>query len=138
MKRQTFLTLLCAVVLANYIAQVPYGWHLYGWSSALRHSAPLAITLVWFLAGVIFVARRKVGGYWLLLGFVAVEFLFYLYNTVGEVVHGYGLFFHIWNPDHLLAVVFAIGYFNFLADAYFLFYLVANKRKLREPVTVAA
>ncbi len=49
-----------------------------------------------------------------MLMFLAVEFLFYLWNTLGEVLHGYGLFFHLTNPDLLLRAVFAIGYVNLL------------------------
>lgn len=51
---------------------------------------------------------------------LVVEFLFYLWNTIGEVVHGFGLFFHLQNPDLLLRTVFAIGYINLFASGYFL------------------
>lgn len=138
MRRETFLWVVCVVVGANYIAQIPYGLHLYGLSAALRHSWPLLITLLWFVLGVVLVARRQTIGYWVLLTFIAVEFAFYLYNTVGEVVHGYGLFFHLWNPDHLLAGVFAIGYLNLLAGAYFLWYMLTQRRALAEGVKVVA
>jgi len=52
--------------------------------------------------------------------FLTVEFLFYLWDTLGEVIHSYGLFFHLTNPDLLLKIVFAIGYVNLFASGYFL------------------
>lgn len=138
MRRETFLRVTCVVIGANYLAQIPYGLHLYGLTASVLHSVPLVLTLLWFVLGVVLVARRRPVGYWVLLSFVTVEFAFYLYNTIGEVVHGYGLFFHLWNPDHLLAVVFAIGYINLLAGAYFLWYLLTHRRALSERVAITA
>ena len=62
-----------------------------------------------------------------MLIFLAVEFLFYLWNTIGEVIHGYGFFFHLANPNLLLRAVFAIGYVNLFASGYFLALLLLKK-----------
>ena len=65
--------------------------------------------------------------------FLAVEFLFYLWNTLGEVIHGYGLFFHLNNPDLLLRAVFAIGYVNLFASGYFLALLLLKRSRFLDP-----
>jgi hypothetical protein len=57
-----------------------------------------------------------------------MEFLFYLWNTVGEVIHGFGLFFHIYNPNLTLRIVFTIGYLNLFAAGYFLLLLLVKRR----------
>ena len=59
--------------------------------------------------------------------FLTMEFLFYVWNAIGSVVHGFGLFFQIYNPDPILKIVFIIGYVNLFAAGYFLFLLI-NKR----------
>jgi hypothetical protein len=82
-----------------------------------------------FLFASILLFKRIVAGYWLMLIFLAVEFLFYLWNTIGEVVHGYGLFFHLQNPDLLLKTVFAIGYINLFASGYFLCLLLLKRAR---------
>ena len=43
------------------------------------------------------------------------------------VIHGYGLFFQLANPDLLLRVVFAIGYINLFASGYFLGLLILKR-----------
>ena len=62
--------------------------------------------------------------------FLGVEFLFYLWNTLGEVIHSYGLFFHLANPDLLLKIVFAIGYMNLFASGYFLGLLLVKRNRV--------
>ena len=59
--------------------------------------------------------------------FLTVEFLFYLWDTLCEVIHSYGLFFHLTNPDLLLRAVFAIGYVNLFASGYFLGLLLLKR-----------
>ncbi|HEU0000808.1 MAG TPA: hypothetical protein VFQ36_07920 [Ktedonobacteraceae bacterium] len=113
------------LILANFIAQVPYFLHLYYKPdmNLLAEARPfliMGIVFAVFLVASILLFKRTVAGYWLMLVFLAVEFLFYLWNTIGEVVHGYGLFFHLQNPDLLLKTVFAIGYINLFASGYFL------------------
>ena len=124
--------ILFLLILANFIAQVPYFLHLYykPGMSLLAEARPFLImgfVFAVFLAASILLFRRTVAGYWLMLAFLTVEFLFYLWNTVGEVVHGFGLFFHLQNPDLLLKIVFAIGYINLFASGYFLCLLLLKR-----------
>lgn len=117
--------ILFLLILANFIAQVPYFFHLYykPGISLLAESRPFLImsfVFAVFLVASILLFKRTVAGYWLMLIFLIVEFLFYLWNTIGGVVHGFGLFFHLQNPDLLLRIVFAIGYINLFASGYFL------------------
>jgi len=119
-----------AVVLANYAAQVPYGLHLYGPQAIARGSVPLLITLLWFVAGLWLLIRANAVGYWLTLSFLLADFGFYLYNLIGGWVHGYGLFFHVWQfNDLILWTVFMIGYANFLAAGFLLLALIHHHGK---------
>ena len=123
--------ILFLLILANFIAQIPYYLHLYynpsnPFAQARGILLMLFVFVVFLLASVLFF-QRKTSGYWLLVIFLAIEFLFYLWNTMGEVLHGYGLFFHLNNPNLLLKVVFAIGYVNLFASGYFLGLLLFNR-----------
>ena len=120
------------LILANFIAQVPYFLHLYykpgmNFLAEARPFLLMGFVFAIFLVGSILLFKRAIAGYWLLLLFLAVEFLFYLWNTAGEVMHGYGLFFHLQNPDLLLKIVFAIGYINLFASGYFLCLLLLRR-----------
>ncbi len=124
--------ILFLLILANFIAQIPYFLHLYykpGMSllAEARPSLIMGFVFAVFLVASILLFRRTVAGYWLMLIFLTVEFLFYLWNTIGEVRHGYGLFFRLHNPDLLLRSVFAIGYINLFASGYFLFLLLLRR-----------
>jgi len=125
------IIILFLLILANFIAQIPYYFHLYYNPNNLLTQAKAGLLML-FVFGVFLLAstllfKRRVLGYWLMVIFLAVEFLFYLWNTVGEVIHGYGLFFHLNNPDPLLRAVFAIGYVNLFASGYFLSLLLLKK-----------
>src|SRR6266480_4092986 len=98
--------ILFLLILANFIAQIPYYFHLYYNPNNLLAQAKGGLIMLFVLA---------------------VEFLFYLWNTLGEVIHGYGLFFHLNNPDPLLRAVFAIGYVNLFASGYFLGLLLLKR-----------
>jgi hypothetical protein len=121
--RRAFLLIMFVVVLANYIAQVPYYLRLY----YLPHHAPpalwgsltLAVTLAWFLVGWALLWRGRLAGYWLALSFLVVETGFYLYNEINQVAHGFPPFYHLANPDTVLWTVFAIGYLNMVAGTVF-------------------
>jgi hypothetical protein len=120
------------LILANFIAQIPYFLRLYykPGLSLLAEARPfllMGFVFAVFLVASILLFKRTIAGYWLMLIFLAVEFLFYLWNTIGEVVHGYGLFFHSNNPDFLLRIVFAIGYINLFASGYFLCLLLLKR-----------
>jgi ABC-type uncharacterized transport system YnjBCD permease subunit len=58
---------------------------------------------------------------------LSMEFLFYFWDAIGSIRHGFGLFFQLSNPDLILRVIFAIGYLNLFASGYFLFLLLYNK-----------
>lgn len=124
--------ILFLLILANFIAQIPYFLHLYykpgmNLLAEARPSLIMGFVFAVFLVASILLFKRTIVGYWLMLIFLAVEFLFYLWNTIGEVVHGYGLFFHLNNPDLLLRSVFAIGYINLFASGYFLGLLLLKR-----------
>jgi hypothetical protein len=124
--------ILFLLILANFIAQIPYFLHLYykpgmNLLAQARPSLIMGFVFAVFLIASILLFKRTVAGYWLMLIFLTVEFLFYLWNTIGEVLHGYGLFFHLNNPDLLLRIVFAIGYINLFASGYFLCLLLLKR-----------
>jgi hypothetical protein len=125
------------LILANFIAQIPYYLHLYYNHNNVLAQAKGGLLLLFvfgvFLLASILLFKRQVLGYWLMVIFLAVEFLFYLWNTFGEVIHGYGLFFHLNNPDLLLRAVFAIGYVNLFASGYFLALLLLKRARFLDP-----
>lgn len=136
-KHPIFFAGMLAIVLANYLAQIPYYLDVYYFP---HHAAPnlpdlllLLATLVWFLIGYAGLARGSRAGYWVLLAFLIVEVGFYLYNMVIQVTHGYAPFFHLHARDPILFVVFAIGYLNLLAGLYFLYFLLRHRRTLVAP-----
>ena len=123
--------ILLLLILANFIAQIPYFFRLYynpnNPLAQARGGLIMLLVFAFFLLASILLFKRRAQGYWLMLIFVAVEFLFYLWNTLGEVVHGFGLFFHLNNPDLLLKAVFAVGYVNLFAAGYFLGLLLLKR-----------
>jgi hypothetical protein len=125
------------LILANFIAQIPYYLHLYYNPNNVLAQAKGGLLLLFifgvFLLASILLFKRQALGYWLMVIFLAVEFLFYLWNTIGEVIHGYGLFFHLNNPDLLLRAVFAIGYVNLFASGYFLALLLLKRARCLDP-----
>ena len=131
--------ILFLLILANFIAQIPYYLHLYYNPNNVLAQAKGGLLMLFvfgiFLFASILLFKRQVLGYWLMVMFLAVEFLFYLWNTIGEVMHGYGLFFHLNNPDLLLRAVFAIGYVNLFASGYFLALLLLKRSRFLDPQT---
>jgi hypothetical protein len=123
--------ILFLLILANFIAQIPYYIHLYynpnNLLSQVKGGLIMIFVFVVFLLASILLFKHTALGYWLMFIFLTVEFLFYLWNTFGEVIHGYGLFFHLNNPDLLLRAVFAIGYVNLLVSGYFLCLLLFKR-----------
>jgi hypothetical protein len=81
-----------------------------------------------FLASYGLLLRGHKAGYAAMLIYLAVEFLFYLWNILGGVQHGFGWFFHLKEHDPILWVVFAIGYLSFFASGYFLALLLSQRR----------
>ena len=134
--------ILFLLILANFIAQVPYFLRLYyrPGMSLLAEARPfllMGFVFAVFLVASILLFKRTITGYWLMLVFLTVEFLFYLWNTVGEVIHGFGLFFHLQNSDLLLRTVFAIGYLNLFASGYFLLLLLLKRSDFLNRGTLA-
>ena len=123
--------ILFLLILANFIALIPYYFHLYYdpnnlFAQAKGELLMLFVFVVFLLASTL-LFKRSALGYWLMVMFLAVEFLFYVWNTLSEVIHGYGLFFHLNNPNLLLRVVFTIGYVNLFASGYFLGLLLLKR-----------
>lgn len=125
------MIVLFLLILANFIAQIPYYFHLYyNPNNLFAHTRGIFImsgVFAVFLVAALLLFKQKVLGYGLMVTFLAVEFLFYLWNTVGEVLHGYGLFFHLTDPDLLLRAIFAVGYVNLFASGYFLCLLLLKR-----------
>jgi hypothetical protein len=128
-KKITVPAVICfGLILANFITQVPYYFHLYfqtqPLSITLRSLVIMGVVFAFFLSGPILLFNKKRLGYWLTISFLSIEFLFYLLNQISSVSHGYGLFFQINNPDLTLRVIYSIGYTNLFACGYLLFLLM--------------
>lgn len=124
------------IILANFIAQVPYFFHLYyhEFSDLKRlFNLPMGLVFALFLVAYVLLVKHKKTGYWLMMVFLTMEFLFYLWNTIGSVRHGFGLLFQLYNPDPILRIIFAIGYLNLFASGYFLFLLIYKKETFIKP-----
>jgi hypothetical protein len=123
--------ILFLLILANFLAQIPYYLHLYynpnNLLAQLRGGFLLLIVFAVFLLASFLLFKRTVIGYWLMVMFLAVEFLFYVWNTLGGVLHGYGFLYHLANPDLILRAVFAIGYVNLFVSGYFLCLLLLKR-----------
>jgi hypothetical protein len=123
--------ILFLLILANFIAQIPYYFRLYYNPNNLLAEAKGVLIMIFvfvvFLLASLLLFKRRMLGYGLMVIFLAVEFLFYLWNTFGEVIHGYGLFYHLTDPNLLLRAVFAIGYVNLFASGYFLCLLLFKR-----------
>ena len=122
------------VVIANYVAQIPYYLRLYYFPHhtppALAGSLALGATLAWFLIGFTLLWRGRAAGYWLTLLFLITETGFYDFNTIGLLIHGYPLFFQLANPDPTLRAVFAIGDLNMFAGLVFIALLLVWRQSL--------
>lgn len=112
----------------------PYYLHLYyfphGLPPSTRGVALLGLTLAWFAAGWVGLARGHMAGYWLLFTFLLTEVSFYAHGILNRVVNGYPAFQEMHTHDALLLAVFAIGYVNMLFGLYFLAYLLRHRHAL--------
>jgi len=119
------------LILANFLAQLPYYFHLYynpnNLLAQVKGGFLLLIVFAVFLLASFLLFKRTVIGYWLMVMFLVVEFLFYVWNTLGGVIHGYGFFYHLANPDLILRGVFVIGYVNLFVSGYFLCLLLFKR-----------
>ncbi len=119
------------MILANFIAQIPYFFHLYFRTQvflvSIRSFLIMGMVFAFFLIASILLFKGKRNGYPLMILFLSVEFLFYVYGLISSTMHGYGLFFQVHNPDLLLRIIFSIGYLNLFASGYFLLLLLWNR-----------
>lgn len=130
--KDLFLKILLVTVIINYFAQVPYYVHQYyaphRFLPSLYGSGLLGLTLIWFLLAYRKILQGRAAGYWLMLSFLVVEFLFYLQTQISQALISHQIFLHVYKPDGvLLFIVFGIGYINFVAAAYFVGYLLRHK-----------
>ncbi len=125
--RVTPLRAFSTVVLANYVAQVPYAVDLYGthlnWLGVLL----LAATLAWFAIGAWLYGTGGRLGYPLLLAFVAAQVLFYLHSLLLSFAGG-GLLYQLTHArDPIVWLAFFIGDLNLVAALLFGAYLVTHR-----------
>ncbi len=132
MKLRSQIHTLSGIILANFIAQIPYSIHQYGFSFLTNFRGILLLVLVFlpFAAGYFLLLKGQLLGYRLLSGFLTLEFLFYLFTVISEIAQGFGVFYHLGNQSLTLRIVFGIGYLNLFVAGYFLFLLVRYKSKL--------
>jgi hypothetical protein len=116
------------VVIADYLAQVPY----YLVNYYLPHRTPpsvsaivlLSLTLAWFLIGYFTFRAHRRYGFRILLSFLAVEGLFYL-NTM--LFGGLGVL--LATPNPVLQIVFLVGYATGLLSLTYAVLLVALRTR---------
>ena len=124
---------LFGVLLANFVAQVPYFLQLYYGPQHplpdLKSTLLLGSVLLLFLVSFGQLLAKRAAGYYLLIFYLALEFFFYLWNIFGGARHGFGLFFHLADRDPVLWAVNAVGYLSFFAAGYFLLLLIARRRQ---------
>ncbi len=117
--------ILFCLILLNFLAQIPYFFHLYFRSQSLwislRSFLIMGLVFAFFLLASILLFRGQRWGYPLMILFLSAEFLFYVWGAVSSTMHGYGPFFQVHNPDLLLRVIFSIGYLNLFVSGYFLY-----------------
>lgn len=126
---------LFAILLANFVAQVPYFYHLY-YSPAHplpdpRSALLMGAVFALFIGSFALLMLGQRAGYYLMLFYLALEFFFYLFNVIGGALHGYGLFFHLADRDPVLWAVYNWGYVSFFAAGYFLYLLLTRRMELR-------
>ena len=125
---------LASLILLDFFIQLLYFYHLYykNPSSLISHwlgIAVMVIVFLWFIISYqLFLHKNKVG-YWILCGFLLIEFIFYAGEFIISLFQGYTPFFQLLNHDWILKVVFAIGYINIFVPGYFLFLLLSKKNE---------
>lgn len=90
----------------------------------------LLIVLTWFLLSFVWLWQGKIKGSVLMIGFLSVEFLFYLSTQITQALSGKGILLHFINPDDtILFIVFGIGYLNMLVSLPFIIFIIVNRNK---------
>ncbi len=123
--------ILFCIIIANYLAQIVYAQHVYHNVIGKNLSGLLLLGATFFLFIIPYFLLQKGirGGYVGMIFFLSAEFLFYFMNLIFSMIHGYPPFFQLANPDRILFMVFLIGYINLFASAYYLYYLLKNRKK---------
>lgn len=127
--------ILFIVLLANFGAQIVYFYHLYYTPQQPLPSSRSALLMgsvfVFFLLSYFLLMTNRLLGFWAMISYLCVEFLFYLWNIIGSGLRPeYGWFFHLRDRDPVLWSVFAIGYLSFFASGYFLILLFFQRKHL--------
>jgi len=131
MKNNWFFRTLLSVVLANFVVQVLYVMYQYDGRASLMGILLMLGVFIWFLIGYILLWKKSLAGFLVLLSFLITEFLFYLSTQITQLLSGQGILLHVLRPnDPVLFVVFGIGYINFVAAGFFIFYLIRHKMEL--------
>lgn len=114
---------------ANYLWQIPYYVHF----SAVRGSAPaplavlLLVTFAWFVAGAVWVYRRRPRGFGWMVAFLIAEIGFYLvHNASGSFARDLKF------SDPILFTASVLGYLNTLTAIAFGVYLLRHRAHLVE------
>jgi hypothetical protein len=123
------------IVAANYLAQIPYYLHQYYLSHHLLPnlvgSLLLLATLLWFITACRLLMRGSKAGWWLLSGYLAAVFLFYVQTQIMQLATAHQILLYVYHPKNaLLFAVFGIGYSNCLAAIAYLVYLIARRQEL--------
>lgn len=114
-KSDRLLTLHAVVVLANYLAQIPYAVDLYGLRVSLMGATLLLATLAWFLLGLTLVVRRVRLGTVVLLVYSVAQVAFYTATEVLGTLHGAGLPYQLLHArDAIVWMTFVVGDLNFV------------------------
>jgi hypothetical protein len=130
-KPKFFLRFLFLIILVNYLAQIPYTLHLYGFHVNPRGAALLALTFAWFLVGYWLMWRRQAIGYWMTCAFLVAQCLFY--NEIVLMWYGYGFIHHLLDlHDPVVWAVQLIGTINFVFAAFSPVYFLRYGKAFRE------
>jgi hypothetical protein len=120
------LVLYAVVVLANYVAQVPYALDLYGSRVSLIGATLLLATLGWFLVGLTLAVRRARIGSIVLLAYAAAQVAFYGATDLLGTLFGAGIPYQLLHArDAIVCMAFVAGDFSLVAS---LLWLVAAAR----------
>ena len=125
------LPVLFWVVVADYVAQIPY--YLVNYyvphraAPTLSSVVLLGLTLAWFLVGYIGLRAHRRFGFWVLLSFLLIEGLFYLRTILFGAAA-----YQIANPNLVIKIVFLTGYVTGVVSlTYFVLLLVFRSRYQR-------
>lgn len=120
-----------AIVLANYLVQVPYDLDLYGWHLSASGALLLGVTFAWFIVAIALLMRRSPLGYWVLLAYVATQVAFYVHGDVLLTLVGYGLPYQLTHArDPIVWLAFLVGGLNLVAAVLMLGWLLVRRQQL--------